>query len=147
MPSSGARGENVSAVMGKELLFEIGTEEIPSGYIPPALEELKTVAGRLLQEQRLTFAKIRTLATPRRLTLFVDGLVEKQADARREVVGPTKAVAFDADGKPTRAAEGFARAQRIPVGRLEVRMLDRGEYVVAVDMGTKSRTAEYVAFL
>lgn len=122
----------MSAVMGKELLFEIGTEEIPSGYIPPALEELKTVAGRLLQEQRLTFATIRTLATPRRLTLFVDGLAEKQADARREVIGPTKAVAYDAEGKPTRAAEGFARAQGMPVARLTVRMLDRGEYVVAV---------------
>ncbi|HSD50968.1 MAG TPA: glycine--tRNA ligase subunit beta, partial [Candidatus Methylomirabilis sp.] len=120
------------AVMGKELLFEIGTEEIPSGYMPPALEELKTVAGRLLQEHRLTFTKIRTLGTPRRLTLFVDGLAEKQADARREVIGPTRAVAFDAEGKPTRAAEGFARAQGIPVGRLEVRTLDRGQYVVAV---------------
>ncbi len=128
--------------MGKELLFEIGTEEIPSGYMPPALEELKTVAGRLLQEHRLTFSKIRTLGTPRRLTLFVDGLAEKQADTRREVIGPTRAVAFDADGKPTRAAEGFARAQGIPVKRLEVRMLDRGEYVVAVVEETGAPTPE-----
>ena len=128
--------------MGKELLFEIGTEEIPSGYIPPALEDLKTVAGRLLQEHRLTFTTIRTLGTPRRLTLFVDSLAEKQTDVRREVIGPTRAVAFDADGKPTRAAEGFARAQRIPVGRLEVRMLDRGEYVVAVVEETGAPTPE-----
>jgi len=118
--------------MGRELLFEIGTEEIPSGYIPPAMEDLKAVAGRLLQEARLSFQGIRTLATPRRLTLFVDGLAERQADARREVVGPTRAVAFDAEGKPTRAAEGFARAQGVPVDRLAVRALDRGEYVVAV---------------
>ncbi|MBI1999749.1 MAG: glycine--tRNA ligase subunit beta [candidate division NC10 bacterium] len=118
--------------MGKELLFEIGTEEIPSGYLPPALEELKAVAGRLLQEHRLTFAGIRTLGTPRRLTLCVDGLAEKQADARREVIGPTRAVAYDAQGKPTRAAEGFARAQGVPVERLEVRALDRGEYMMAV---------------
>lgn len=118
--------------MGRELLFEIGTEEIPSGYLPPALEDLKAVAGRLLQEHRLTFAGIRTLGTPRRLTLFVDDLAEKQSDARREVIGPTRAVAYDAQGKPTRAAEGFARAQGIPVERLEVRALDRGEYVVAV---------------
>src|SRR5574337_25173 len=98
--------------MGKELLLEIGTEEIPSGYIPPAMADLKTVAGRLFQEHRLRFAGIRTLATPRRLTLLVDGLAEKQADSRREVVGPTKAVAFDAEGKPTRAAEGFARDRK-----------------------------------
>jgi len=132
----------VAVVMGKELLFEIGTEEIPSGYIPPALEELKEVAGRLLREHRLTFTHIRTLGTPRRLTLFVDGLAEKQADARREVIGPTRAVAFDADGKPTRAAEGFARAQGIPIGRLQVRLLDRGEYVVAVLEETGAHTSD-----
>ncbi len=133
--------------MGKELLFEIGTEEIPSGYIPPALEDLKAAAGRLLQEQRLAFAGIQTLATPRRLTLFVDGLAEKQADARREVIGPTRAVAFDAEGRPTRAAEGFARAQGVPVERLEIRSLDRGEYVIAVQEEKGSRTPEVLTTL
>jgi glycyl-tRNA synthetase beta chain len=133
--------------MGQELLFEIGTEEIPSGYIPPALEELKTVASRLFQEQRLTFSAIRTLATPRRLTLFVDGLAERQADARREVIGPTRAAAFDAAGNPTRAAEGFARAQGVPVDRLEVRSLDRGEYVVAVQEEKGARTPDVLAAL
>ncbi|HEX7512514.1 MAG TPA: glycine--tRNA ligase subunit beta, partial [Candidatus Methylomirabilis sp.] len=125
--------------MGKELLFEIGTEEIPSGYLPPALEDLKTVASRLLAEQRLTFAELRTLGTPRRLTLFVDGLIECQADQRREVVGPPKAVAFDAEGKPTKAAEGFARAQGVPVDSLQVRALDRGEYLVAVQEEKEAR--------
>ena len=133
--------------MGKELLFEIGTEEIPSGYIPPALEELKTVAGRLLQEARLTFAGIRTLATPRRLALVVDDLSERQADARREVVGPTRTVAFDAEGRPTRAAEGFARAQGVPVDRLVIRKLDRGEYVVAVQEEKGLRAPEVLATL
>jgi glycyl-tRNA synthetase beta chain len=133
--------------MGKELLFEIGTEEIPSGYIPPAMEDLKTVAGRLLQEHRLTYTSIRTLASPRRLTLVVDGLAEEQADARREVVGPTKTVAFDAEGKPTRAAEGFARAQGVPVDRLEVRTLDRGEYVVAVQEEKGAPTPEVLLTL
>lgn len=133
--------------MGKELLFEIGTEEIPSGYIPPAMEDLKTVAGRLLQEHRLTYTSIRTLGTPRRLTLLVDGLAEEQADARREVVGPTKTVAFDAEGKPTRAAEGFARAQGVPVDRLEVRTLDRGEYVVAVQEEKGAPTPEVLLTL
>ena len=69
--------------MGKELLFEIGTEEIPSGYLPPALEDLRTVASRLLAEQRLTCAELRTLGTPRRLTLFVDGLIDRPADISR----------------------------------------------------------------
>ena len=91
--------------MGTELLFEIGTEEIPSGYLPPALEELRAVASRLLAEQRLAFAAVRTLGTPRRLVLLVDGLAERQADARREVVGPPKAAAFDAEGKPVLATK------------------------------------------
>ncbi|HSB77210.1 MAG TPA: glycine--tRNA ligase subunit beta [Candidatus Methylomirabilis sp.] len=133
--------------MGNELLFEIGTEEIPSGYIPPALEELKAVALRLLQEQRLNFVAVRTLATPRRLTLCVDGLAEHQADARREVVGPPKAVAFDADGNPTKAAQGFARAQGVPVEALEVRVLDRGEYLVAVQEEKGARTPEILSTL
>ena len=133
--------------MDTELLFEIGTEEIPSGYIPPAMEELKTVAGRLFQEHRLRCGSIRTLASPRRLVLVVEDLAEKQADARREVVGPTKAVAFDAEGKPTRAAEGFARAQGVPVNRLEVRTLERGEYVVAVQEEKGAPTSEVLLTL
>lgn len=133
--------------MGMELLFEIGTEEIPSAYIPPAMEDLRTVAGRLLQEHRLRFGTIRTLATPRRLALVVENLAERQADARREVVGPTKAAAFDAEGKPTRAAEGFARAQGVPVDRLQLRALDRGEYVVAVQEERGAPTPEVLLAL
>ena len=133
--------------MGKELLFEIGTEEIPSGYLPPALEDLKAVASRLLAEQRLIFAELRTLGTPRRLTLFVDGLIECQADQRREVVGPPKAVAFDAEDKPTKAAEGFARAQGVPVDSLQVRSLDRGEYLVAVQEEKGVHTREILVTL
>jgi glycyl-tRNA synthetase beta chain len=133
--------------MAKELLFEIGMEEIPSGYLPPALEELKAVASRLLAEQRLAFTAVRTLGTPRRLTLFVDGLAERQADARREVVGPPKSAAFDAAGKPTKAAEGFARAQGVAVEALQVRALERGEYLVAVQEERGARTVEVLAGL
>jgi glycyl-tRNA synthetase beta chain len=133
--------------MGKELLFEIGTEEIPSGYLPPALEELKVVATRLLAEQRLAYDAVRTLGTPRRLALVVDGLEERQADARREVVGPPKAVAFDADGNPTKAAEGFARAQGVAVEALQVRALERGEYLVAVQEERGGRTPDVLASL
>ncbi|RPI08293.1 MAG: glycine--tRNA ligase subunit beta, partial [Zetaproteobacteria bacterium] len=133
--------------MGKELLFEIGTEEIPSGYLPPALEELKAAATRLLADQRLAFGDVRTLGTPRRLTLFVDGLAERQRDARREIVGPPKSAAFDAEGRPTRAAEGFARAQGVAVDSVDVRVLERGEYLVAVQEERGSRTSEVLTAL
>jgi glycyl-tRNA synthetase beta chain len=133
--------------MGKELLFEIGTEEIPSGYLPPALQDLKSVATRLLAEQRLAYTTVRTLGTPRRLTLFVDGLEERQADVRREVIGPPKTMAYDPEGKPTKAAEGFARAQGVPVEALRVHALERGEYVVAVQEERGGRTPEVLAGL
>ena len=133
--------------MATELLFEIGTEEIPSGYLPAALEELKAAASRMLAEQRLAFAAVRTLGTPRRLVLFVDGLAERQADARREVVGPPKTAAFDAEGKPTKAAEGFARAQGVAVEALQVRALERGEYLLAVQEEKGARTPDVLAGL
>ncbi len=117
--------------MTKELVFEIGTEEIPSGYMTPALRDLEAEACRLFQEERITFSGVRTLGTPRRLALYVERLEETQSDRVREVVGPAKAVAYDQEGHPTKAALGFARAQGLPVENLQVRALDRGEYVVA----------------
>jgi len=128
--------------MGKELLFEIGTEEIPSAYIPGALADLAAAAGRLLGEERLAFGAVRTLATPRRLVLLVEGLAEAQEDRVREVVGPAKAVAFDAQGSPTKAALGFARAQGVAVERLRFRASERGEYVVAVAEERGAKTAD-----
>lgn len=131
----------------KELLFEIGTEEIPSVYMPDALRDLGEVAGRLLREARLSFKRIRTLGTPRRLTLHVQGLAEKQTDEVREVVGPPKAAAYDKEGKPTAAALGFARAQGIPVEQLEIRATERGDYVVARKKDKGSKTTEVLPSL
>lgn len=126
----------------KELLFEIGTEEIPSVYMADALRDLGEVADRLLREARLSFTRVRTLGTPRRLVLHVAGLAEKQADEVREVVGPPKAVAYDAAGKPTAAALGFARAQGLPVAQLGIRTTERGDYVVARKKVKGSKTTE-----
>ena len=119
-------------IKGKDLLFEIGTEEIPSGYMTAALADLAAEARRLFQDQRIAFSGLRTLGTPRRLTLYVERLEETQADRVREVIGPAKGVAFDQEGRPTKAALGFARAQGIPVEKLRVKTLERGDYVVAV---------------
>jgi len=131
----------------KELLFEIGTEEVPSVYMPDALRGLGEVADRLLREARLGFKRIRTLGTPRRLTLHVEGLAEKQTDEVREVVGPPKAAAYDKEGKPTAAALGFARAQGIPVEQLHVRATERGDYLVAVKKIKGVRTADVLPAL
>ncbi|MFQ5962434.1 MAG: glycine--tRNA ligase subunit beta, partial [Candidatus Methylomirabilales bacterium] len=131
----------------KELLFEIGTEEIPSVYMADALRDLGDVADRLLRDARLSFKRIRTLGTPRRLTLHVQGLAEKQTDAVREVVGPPKAAAYDTEGKPTAAALGFARAQGLAAEHLKIRPTERGDYVVAVKKIKGVRTADVLPAL
>ena len=114
-----------------DFLLEIGTEEIPAGYIPPVLDQLREVAAQSLTSARLPFEDIRTLATPRRLTLWVKGLTTLQPDQVTEVVGPPKRVAYDADENPTKAAIGFAKTQGVNVEDLKIVETQRGEYVAA----------------
>lgn len=131
----------------KELLFEIGTEEVPSVYMPDALRDLGEVANRLLRDARLSFKRLRTLGTPRRLTLLVEGLAEKQADEVREVIGPPKAAAYDKAGKPTAAALGFARAQGLAPEHLKIRATERGDYVVAAKKTKGAKTTDVLPTL
>ena len=127
--------EQIEAQTGNEgvadFLLEIGTEEIPAGYIPPVLDQLREVAAQSLTEARLPFEDIQTLATPRRLTLWVKRLTTLQPDQVTEVVGPPKRVAYDADGNPTKAAIGFAKTQGVNVEDLKIVETQRGEYVAA----------------
>ena len=88
--------------MAKELLLEIGTEEVPAHVMPGILAQLKEKAEA-----------VETLGTPRRSALLVHGVAEKQADVSSENRGPSIKIAFDADGKPTKAAQGFARGQHV----------------------------------
>ena len=81
-------GRILKIIMGN-LLFEIGTEEIPAGYIEPALEQLKKSFSTKLKQLRVDFGAMRTLATPRRLTIIVENLAEKQEDISEELVGPS----------------------------------------------------------
>ncbi len=131
-----------SAPATAELLLEIGVEELPYQFISPALARLKESAEQLLAEQRLTFQTIRTLGTPRRLTLVVEGLLTQQASVMKEAMGPSKAVAFDQAGQPTRAAVGFAAGQGVAVQDLQVRQTPKGEYLFAVkrEEGRPSKT-------
>ncbi len=116
-----------------ELLFEIGTEEIPAGYIQPALDSMAANAARKLQDLGLVFAAVHTFGTPRRLALVVDGLAGRQPDRRQEHVGPSKAAGMDAEGKLTKAAIGFARSKGLEPEQLTVASTPKGEYLVAVE--------------
>ena len=115
-----------------ELLLEIGVEELPYQFIVPALTSLKESAARLLNDQRIAFQSVRTMGTPRRLTIVVDGLAVKQTSMTKEAMGPSKAVAFDQAGQPTKAAIGFAAGQGVAVQDLQVRQTPKGEYLFAV---------------
>jgi len=118
--------------LAKEFFLEIGTEEIPSRFIAPALEKMKELFAALLASGRIASAgEIRTYGTPRRLILHASELDERQQDLSKEVVGPPKKVAFDAEGRPTKAALVFAEKNRVPVEALSLKSTDKGEYLTA----------------
>jgi glycyl-tRNA synthetase beta chain len=111
------------------LLLEIGTEEIPAGYVEPAVEALGRSAGEGLDALRLGHGAVRMWATPRRLAILVVEVASVQRDLDEEVVGPPNRVAFDENGRPTAAALGFIRNQGATVDDLKVVETVRGLYV------------------
>ena len=110
--------------MDRELLIEIGTEEIPASWLPTLTTDFGTTLEASLKAARLTAdAPVETFSTPRRLTARFARVSERQADREEVITGPPVSAAFDAAGNPTPAAEGFARKQGVEVstlGRIEV---------------------------
>ncbi len=117
--------------MSKELLLEIGTEEIPAAFLPKALRDMEEMIRQAFAESRILCGEIRTMGTPRRLVLAAASLAEKQEDQIVEKLGPACRVAFDAEGNPSPAALGFARGQGIPVSALETASTEKGKYLCA----------------
>ena len=106
--------------MAKDLLFEIGAEEIPAGFMPNILGQLKQLAETKLNDAHLPFESIATYGTPRRLALIVKGLGDTSAEISERHKGPSVSIAYDADGNPTKAAIGFARGKGLDVADLVV---------------------------
>ena len=131
----------------KELLLEIGTEEIPAGFVPQALVDLEALAKKELEASRIDFSGTKTLGTPRRLVLAIESVSEKQRDEETRKIGPSKQAAFDAKGNPTKAAIGFAKSQSVPVESLTVIQTEKGEYVCAVKKESGRPTAELLSSL
>ncbi|HOS77584.1 MAG TPA: glycine--tRNA ligase subunit beta, partial [Syntrophales bacterium] len=115
--------------MGKELLLEIGTEEIPAAFLPKAMRDLEEMSRREFSACRLAHGAIQSLATPRRLCLVVANLAGGQEDLEVEKMGPAKKAAFDAQGQPTKAALGFARGQGVELGDVGTAVTEKGEYL------------------
>jgi glycyl-tRNA synthetase len=128
-----------------DFLLEIGTEEIPASYIQPALNQMGGRISRLLKESRIDYESVRTMGTPRRLVLSVTGVSTLQSDRAVEVMGPPRRVSFDEEGKPTKAAEGFARKVGAAVEDLRVKETDRGEYVYMLRQELGKPTAELLS--
>ena len=106
--------------MAKDLLFEIGAEEIPAGFMPNILGQLKQLAETKLNVAHLPFESIATYGTPRRLALIVKGLADASAEISERHKGPSASIAYDADGNATKAAIGFARGKGLDVADLVV---------------------------
>ena len=124
------------------LLLEIGTEEIPARFLPPAIAGLKDIAAKTLDEYRIGYNNISAYATPRRLSLIITGVDQAQRDNVREVFGPSKKVAFDEQGNPSKAAVGFASSVGIDVSDLKIKMKGKAEYIAAVleEKGLETKT-------
>jgi glycyl-tRNA synthetase beta chain len=112
-----------------ELLFEIGTEEIPPSYMRPALKDLASGVEASLKSAGIAFSDIRTMGTPRRMVLVISRLAEKAEDKHVTVFGPPADKAFDQAGKPTQAAIGFAGSQGVDVRDLKTAKKGKSDYV------------------
>ncbi|MEG4015201.1 MULTISPECIES: glycine--tRNA ligase subunit beta [unclassified Microcoleus] len=109
-------------------LLELGTEELPASFVASSVRQWERLVPATLAEQSLTNESINVYATPRRLAVLIEGLPIKQSDREEEVKGPPASSAFK-DGKPTKAAEGFAKKQGVEIDALSVRATDKGDFV------------------
>ena len=125
-----------------DLLLEIGLEEVPAKFMPPALAELKQMAETQLNEQRISYDEVVTYGTPRRIALVVKNIADKQQDLEEEAKGPAVKAAYDADGNPTKAAMGFARGQGVDVADLYQKEVNGGLYVFATKKAAGVPTSE-----
>lgn len=144
-PKVATSSSPVPASHPQTFLLEIGTEELPVADLALALEQLQAAAPRMLAHARLGYESLKVVGTPRRQAILVHELASRQPDQTVEVQGPPAQVAFDASGNPTRAAEGFARKQGVPVEALRVVAHEDKSYVVATRTEEGRLAAEVLA--
>ncbi|MEA4847925.1 MAG: glycine--tRNA ligase subunit beta, partial [Clostridiaceae bacterium] len=115
--------------MSKDLLYEIGTEEIPANYMPATLKQVRSISEAMLADNRIAFEEIKTYGTPRRIVLFIKGIAELQEDLEELVKGPSKKAAYDESGNPSKALQGFLRGQKAELGDIFIKELSGVEYI------------------
>lgn len=127
-------------------LLEVGTEELPASFVSSALEQWRSRIPASFAEAFLTSEAIEFYGTPRRLALLIQGLPAHQPDREEEVKGPAAQAAFK-DGKPTKAAEGFARSRGVSIDDFEIRSTDKGDFVFVRQQIPGRATAEILTEL
>jgi len=127
-------------------LLELGTEELPASFVKSSAQQWQRLVPATLAEESLTDDSINVYATPRRLAVLVKGLPVQQLDREEEVKGPPASSAFK-DGKPTKAAEGFAKKQGVEIDALEVRATDKGDFVFVLKKIPGRMTADILTEL
>lgn len=125
----------------KDFLFELGVEEIPAGFIAEAIRKMEDYFKSFLEEEKLAFSEIIMYSTPRRFAIQIKGVQEKQDDEIIEKVGPAKRVAFDSEGKLSRAGQGFLRGAKAKEDNLFIKETKKGEYI-AVKIEKKGELAK-----
>jgi len=125
-------------------LCEIGTEEMPAGYIPPAIESLKNIFKERLTDLRIGFSEIEAFATPRRLAVLISGLADAQRSEIVELKGPSAKAAYDSNGSPTKALDGFLRGNGIELKDIFVRETDKGNYIYAPKTLASEKTEKII---
>lgn len=131
----------------RDLLFEIGTEEIPARFMPKAMADLRASVEDELNSASIARGEIAVRCTPRRLVVVVRELSETQSDSVEVTKGPLKEQAFDAEGKPTKAAEGFARSRGIAVDELQIKTVGKVKHVFAEVRHTGGATKDILPAL
>ena len=115
--------------MSNKYLLEIGVEELPARFVSNTLTQMKNYTEKLLNEERIPFEEMSLYSTPRRLVIIIDGLPERQANLEGLVKGPSKKIAFDNEGNPTKALQGFLRGQSATIDEIFTKEYNGEEYV------------------
>jgi len=125
-------------------LCEIGTEEIPAGYIPPAVDSLKNIFSEKLEQERIEYNEIEVYATPRRFSILISGLAPVQKSETVELKGPSAQAAYDSDGNPTKALQGFLKGNSLEPGDITVKDTEKGRYIYACKELSAGKTEEII---
>ena len=111
------------------ILFELGSEELPPKSLKPLRDSLQASVESQLKDADISYDSLKVMAAPRRLSLLIEGISDKQPDRIEQKRGPAVKAAYDSEGKPTRAAEGFAKGLGIDVSELMTIETDKGDYI------------------